>query len=100
MPNDPAIKKKESATSHGASGKRLGEPEPRSIKKGMATDNVQTGRMGFRPAGKKGKKGELPNGGIEKGVVSAYPKTVAGHRLSKEPKPKEGKDEKTGNRTC
>ena len=37
-------------------------------------DDFQTGRMGFRLAGKKGKKGELPNDGIEKGVVSAYPK--------------------------
>ena len=68
-------KKKESATSHGASGKRLGEPEWRSMKKGMATDDFQTGRMGFRPVGKKGKKEELPNGGIEEGVTSAYPET-------------------------
>ena len=30
--------------------------------------------MGFRPVGKKGKKEELPNGRIEKGVTSAYPK--------------------------
>ena len=66
-------KKKESATSHGVSGKRLEEPEWRSTKKEMATDNFQTGRMGFRLAGKKGKKEELPNGGIEKGVTSAYP---------------------------
>ena len=35
-------------------------------------DDFQTGRMGFRPAGKKGKKEELPNGGIEKDVTSAY----------------------------
>ena len=39
----------------------------------MATNDFQIGRMGFRPAGKKGKKGELPNGGIEKGMTSAYP---------------------------
>ena len=39
----------------------------------MATDDFQTGRMGFHLAGKKGKKEELPNGGIEKGVTSAYP---------------------------
>ena len=39
----------------------------------MATDDFQTGRMGFRPAGKKGKKEEVPNSGIEKGVTSAYP---------------------------
>ena len=73
MPNDPAIKKKESATSHGASGKRLGEPKWRSIKKGMATDDFQTGRMGFRPVGKKGREEELPNSGIEKGVTSTCP---------------------------
>ena len=39
----------------------------------MATYDFQTGRMGFHPAGKKGKKEELPNSGIEKGVTSAYP---------------------------
>ena len=39
----------------------------------MATDDFQIGRMGFRQAGKKGKKGELPNGRIEKGMTSAYP---------------------------
>ena len=39
----------------------------------MATDDFQTGKMGFRPAGKKGKKGELPNGEIEKGMTSAHP---------------------------
>ena len=39
----------------------------------MATDDFQTGRMGFRPARKKGKKEEVPNSGIEKGVTSAYP---------------------------
>ena len=38
----------------------------------MATDDFQIGRMGFRPAEKKGKKEELQNGGIEKGVTSAY----------------------------
>ena len=64
-------KKKESATSHGASGKHLGKPEWRSTKKGMATDDFQIGRMGFRPAEKKGKKEELQNGGIEKDVTSA-----------------------------
>ena len=40
----------------------------------MATNDFQTGRMGFRPVGKKDKKGELPNDGIEKGVASVYPK--------------------------
>ena len=39
----------------------------------MATYDFQTGRMGFRSAGKKGKNGELSNGGIEKGMTSAYP---------------------------
>ena len=43
------------------------------MKKGMATDDFQTGIMGFYLAGKKGKKEKLPNGGIEKGVASAYP---------------------------
>ena len=43
------------------------------MKKGKATDDFQTGRMGFRLAGKKGKKEELPNSGIEKCVTSAYP---------------------------
>ena len=43
------------------------------MKKGMATDDFQTDKMGFHPAGKKGKKEELPNNGIEKGVTSAYP---------------------------
>ena len=39
----------------------------------MATDDFQTGRMGFCPVGKKGKKEKLPNSGIEKGMTSAYP---------------------------
>ena len=59
-------KKKESATSHGASGKRLKEPEWRSIKKGIAADDFQTGRMGFRPSEKKGKEEELPKVGLRK----------------------------------
>ena len=36
-------------------------------------DDFQTDRMGFRPAGKKSKKEELLNRGIEKGMISAYP---------------------------
>ena len=67
-------KKEELATCHDASGERLREPKLRSIKKGMTTDDLQTSIMGFRPARKKGKRGELPNGGIKKGMVSAYPK--------------------------
>ena len=67
-------KKEESVTCHDASGERVEEPELRSIKKGMTTDDFQIGRIGFRPTGRKGKKRELPNGGIEKGVISAYPK--------------------------
>ena len=67
-------KKKESATSHGASRKRLREPEWRSTKKGMATDDFQIGRMGFHLTGKKGKKEELLNRGIKKGMTSAHPK--------------------------
>ena len=37
-------------------------------------NDFQTSRMGFHSAGKKGKNRELLNGGIEKGVISAYPK--------------------------
>ena len=47
-------KKKESTTFHGASGKHLGEPEWRSIKKGIIANNFQTGRMRFRLSEKKG----------------------------------------------
>ena len=38
----------------------------------MVTDDFQTSRMGFCPTGKKGKEEELPNSGIEEGVISAY----------------------------
>ena len=40
----------------------------------MATGDFQVGRMGFRPDGKNGKKGELPNGEIEKGIPQHIPK--------------------------
>ena len=93
-------KKEESATCHDASEERLGEPEPRSIKKGMATDDFQTDRMGFHPTRKKGKKENCQMVGSREVWSKHIPKWVAGHGLLKEPKPKEGKDEKTGNRTC
>ena len=40
----------------------------------MATDDFQIVIMGFRPDGKKGKKRELPNGEIEKGIPQHIPK--------------------------
>ena len=40
----------------------------------MATSDFQVGRMGFRPDGKKGKRGELSNGEIEKGIPQHIPK--------------------------
>ena len=60
----------------------------------MATDDFQIGRMGFRPDGKKGKKVELLNGEIEKGIPQHIPKRVTSQGLSKESKLKEGKNEK------
>ena len=42
--------------------------------KGNGNGQLSNRQNGIPPAGKKGKKEELPNGGIEKGVTSAYPK--------------------------
>ena len=73
MPKDPA--KKEEITSdlswrkwEASRGTRMEKYE-----RGMETGDFQIGRMGFCLDGKKGKKGELPNGEIEKGMTSAHP---------------------------